>query len=45
MQPAGIYKDEGARGATSEGDYSGRPGMGNDCRGPPGMLKLCPNPI
>ena len=33
MQTAGIYKDGGARVGKSEGDYRGRPGMGNDGRG------------
>ena len=27
---AGIYKDGGARVDENEGDYKGRPGVGND---------------
>ena len=33
MQTTGIYKDGGARVDKGEGDYRGRPGMGNDGRG------------
>ena len=29
----GIYKDGGARVEKNEGDYRGRPGIGNDGRG------------